>query len=87
MGLCGQGLLKAQHLRQAQQLRRKLKRAMNAPAQHMAVRAFQNIFRGSAHRPHHRAYDAAQPFRHALDQLAAKPKADPFKLLFPRPRN
>jgi len=137
MGLRGLGLPKAQYLRQARQLAGKLRRAMNAPAQHLGVRNYQDLFRRNAHRLYHWAKDPRVPaennlaerelrplvvarkvsfgsqsdkgahtrevlmtvlhtlrkqtadpagaFRAALDQLAANPKADPFKLLFSRP--
>jgi transposase len=137
MGLRGLGLSRRQYRRQAAQLRRKLKRAMKAPAQHLAVRAYQDLFRQNAQRLYHWSDDPAVPaennlaerelrplvvarkisfgsqshngahtrevlmtvlhtlrkqsddptqaFRTALDHLAANPKADPFKLLFPHP--
>jgi hypothetical protein len=137
MGLRGLGLSRRQYRRQAQDLRRKLKRAMKAPAQHLGVRAYQDLFTQNAHRLYHWADDPAIPaennlaerqlrplvvarkisfgsqspkgahtrevlmtvlhtlhkqsdnpaqaFRTALDQLAANPDANPFKLLFPRP--
>lgn len=137
MGLRGLGLSARQYSKQAKELRRKLKRAMNAPAQHLAVRGYQDIFRRNAKRLYHWSDDPAVPaennlaerqlrplvvarkisfgsqslngahtrevlmtvlhtlrkqsddpahtFRAALDQLAANPKADPFKLLYPQP--
>jgi len=137
MGLRGLGLSKPQYLRQARQLRRKLKRAMNAPAEHLGVRAYQDLFCRNARRLYHWADDPRVPaennlaerqlrplvvarkvsfgsqsqkgahtrevlmsvlhtlrkqsdnpthaLRTALDQLAADPSADVFKLLFPRP--
>jgi transposase len=136
MGLRGLGLSPRQYRKQAGQLRRKLKRAMNASAQHMAVRTYQDLFQQNAKRMYHWADDPAIPaennlaerelrplvvarkisfgsqspngahtrevlmtilhtlrkksdnpahaFRNMLDQLAANPQADPFKLLFPR---
>jgi hypothetical protein len=137
MGLRGQGLSRRQYDQQAKDLRQKIKRAMNAPAEHMGVRAYQDLFRHNAKRLYHWSNDPAVPaennlaerelrplvvarkisfgsqslngahtrevlmtvlhtlrkqsdnpahaFRTALDQLAADPNADPFKLLFPRP--
>jgi hypothetical protein len=137
MGLRGLGLSAKPYRKQAKELRRKLQRAMNAPAQHLGVRVYQDLFRQNAKRLYHWADDptvpaennlaerelrplvvarkisfgsqshngahtrevlmtvlhtlrkqsdhAAQDFRAALDQLAADPRADPFKLLFPRP--
>ena len=137
MGLRGLGLSKPEYRRQARQLGRKLKRAMHAPAQHLGVRAYQDLFCRNAHRLYHWAQDPRVPaennlaerelrplvvsrkvsfgsqsqngahtrevlmtvlhtlrkqtdnptqaFRAALDQLAADPSADLFKLLFPRP--
>jgi transposase len=136
MGLRGMGLSPQQYRKQAQDLRRKLKRAMNAPARHLGARAYQDLFRQNAKRLYHWADDSAIPaennlaerelrplvvarkisfgsqspngahtrevlmtvlhtlrkqtdnashaFRAALDQLAADPRADPFKILFPR---
>jgi len=137
MGLRGLGLSRPAYRRQAAQLRRKLRRAMNAPARHLGVRAFQDLFRDNAHRLYHWAEDPAVPaennlaerelrplvvarkvsfgsqssrgahtrevlmtvlhtlrkrtahpaqaFRAALDELAANPSADPFRVLFARP--
>ena len=137
MGLRGLGLSARQYRKQAAELRRKIQRAMNAPAQHLAVRGYQDLFRQNAKRLYHWADDPAIPaennlaerelrplvvarkisfgsqslngahtrevlmtvlhtlrkqagnpahaFRAALDQLAANPQADPFRLLFPRP--
>jgi transposase len=137
MGLRGGGLSRNAFARQAANLRRKLKRAMNAPAGHLGVRAYQDLFQQNAHRLYHWSDDPAVPaennlaerelrplvvvrkvsfgsqsqngahtrevlmtvlhtlrkqsdnpaqaFRATLDQLAANPTADPFKLLFPRP--
>ena len=137
MGLSGMGLSPRQYRRQARDLRQKLKRAMKATAQHLAVRAYQDLFVQNAHRLYHWSDDPAVPaennlaerelrplvvarkisfgsqsqngahtrevlmtvlhtlrkqsdnpaqtFRIALDQLAANPAADPFKLFFPRP--
>jgi transposase len=137
MGLRGLGLSRRGYRRQAQNLRRKLKAAMNAPAQHLGARAYQDIFRHNAHRLYHWSDNPAVPaennlaerelrplvvarkvsfgsqsdkgahtrevlmtvlhtlrkqtdhpaqaFRAALDQLAANPAANPFKLFFPRP--
>lgn len=136
MGLRGLGLPTTQYRQQAKELRRKLKRAMNSPAQHLGVRTYQDLFRQNAKRLYHWADDPAIPaennlaerelrplvvarkisfgsqshngahtrevlmtvlhtlrkqsdnpahaFRAMLDQLAANPQADPFKLLFPR---
>ncbi len=137
MGLRGQGLSPRQYRRQARELRRKLKAAIKAPAKHLAVRTYQDLFIHNAHRLYHWSDDPtvpaennlaerelrplvvarkisfgsqsqngahtrevlmtvlhtlrkqsdnpAQTLRTALGQLAADPKADPFKLLFPRP--
>jgi transposase len=137
MGLRGLGLSRRQHRQQARDLRRKIQSAMNAPAQHLAVRGYQDLFRQNARRLYHWADDPAVPaennraerelrplvvarkisfgsqssngahtrevlmtvlhtlrkqspdpdqaFRTALDQLAANPDLDPYKVLFPRP--
>jgi transposase len=137
MSLRGQGLSPRQYRRQGRNLRRKLKAAMKAPAKHLGVRAYQDLFVHNDHRLYHWPDDPAVPaennlaerelrplvvarkisfgsqsqngahtrevlmtvlhtlrkqsdnpahiLRTALDQLATDPKADPFKLLFPRP--
>ena len=137
MGLRGLGLSPRQYRKQAKELRRKLKYAMNSPAQHLGVRSYQDLFRENAKRLYHWADDPtipaennlaerelrplvvarkisfgsqshngahtrevlmtvlhtlrkqtdnpAQAFRAALDQLAARPQAVPFNLLFPHP--
>lgn len=136
MGLRGLGLPLQQFRKQAAQLRRKIKAAMNASAQHPGVRNYQDLFRQNAKRLYHwsnnpavpadnnlaerelrplvvarkisfgsqsqngahtrevmmtvlhtlrkHSNDPAHTFRAALDQLALKPNADPFRVLFPR---
>ena len=73
MGLRGQGLARVQYLRQAQRLRRKLQRAMNAPGQHLGVRAFQDLFRQNAHRLYHWAADPAIPAENNLAERQLRP--------------
>jgi hypothetical protein len=136
MSLRGQGLSQRQYRHQARDLRRKLKAAMKAPAKHLGIRAYQDLFVHNALRLYHWSDDPAVPaennlaerelrplvvarkisfgsqsqngahtrevlmtvlhtlrkqsdnpaktLRTALDQLATDPKADTFKLLFPR---
>ncbi len=66
MGLRGQGLSPRQYRRQAATLRRKIKRAVNASAQHLGVRNYQDLFRQNAKRLYHWTDDAAVPAENNL---------------------
>lgn len=73
MGLRGQGLSKARYLQNAQRLRRKLQRIMNAPAVHLGVRAFQDLFRQNASRLYHWARDPGIPAENNLAERELRP--------------
>ena len=73
MGLRGLGLSRQAYRRQAADLRRKIKRAMNAPAQHLGVRAYQDLFRQNAHRLYHWADDPALPAENNLAERELRP--------------
>jgi len=73
MALRGQGLPRGQYVRQAQRLKRKLQRAMRAPAQHLGVRSFQDLFRQNAHRLYHWAKDPAVPAENNLAERELRP--------------
>ena len=73
MGLRGEGLSRNAFARRATDLRRKLKRAMNAPAQHLGVRAYQDLFRQNAHRLYHWADDPHVPAENNLAERELRP--------------
>jgi hypothetical protein len=73
MALRGLGLPKAQYLRQAQHLRRKLQWAMRAPAQHLGIRAYQELFRQNARRLYHWVKDPAVPAENNLAERELRP--------------
>ncbi len=82
MGLRGLGLPPRRYSKQGAQLRRKIKRAMNAPAQHQAVRAYQDIFRHNARRLYHWADDAAIPAENNLAERELRPLVVARKISF-----
>jgi transposase len=73
MGLRGLGLSRRQYRTQAATLRRKFKRAMNAPAQHLAVRGYQDLFRQNAKRLYHWSDDPAIPAENNLAERELRP--------------
>jgi hypothetical protein len=73
MGLRGEGLSRGAFGRRAATLRRKLKRAMNTPAQHLGVRAYQDLFRENAHRLYHWADDCQVPAENNLAERELRP--------------
>jgi len=73
MGLRGLGLSKQEYRRQARQLRGKLQGAMNAPAQHLGVRAYQDLFCRNAHRLYHWADDSRVPAENNLAERELRP--------------
>jgi transposase len=73
MGLRGEGLSRQAFGRRAADLRRKLKRAMNAPAGHLGVRAYQDLFRQNAHRLYHWADDSQVPAENNLAERELRP--------------
>ena len=73
MGLRGLGLSRQAYRRQGADLRRKLTRAMNAPAQHLGVRNYQDLFRRNAHRLYHWADDPRVPAENNLAERELRP--------------
>jgi transposase len=73
MGLRGLGLSRPQYQRQARQLRGKIQQAMQAPAQHLAVRGYQELFRRLARRLYHWADDPAVPAENNLAERELRP--------------
>jgi hypothetical protein len=73
MGLRGQGLSRRQYRRQAHNLRDQLQQAMKAPAQHLGVRAYQDLFQRNAHRLYHWADDPAVPAENNLAERELRP--------------
>jgi hypothetical protein len=82
MGLRGLGLPSRQFRKQARELRRKLKRAMNAPAQHLGVRAYQDLFRQNGKRLYHWADDPAIPAENNLAERELRPLVVARKISF-----
>jgi transposase len=82
MSLRGLGLSRRQYRRQAAQLRRKIKRAMNAPARHLGVRAYQDLFRQNAKRLYHWADDPAIPADNNLAERELRPLVVARKISF-----
>jgi hypothetical protein len=73
MGLRGLKLPPKAFARQAADLRKKLKRAINAPAAHLGVRAYQDMFRRNAHRLYHWADDSQVPAENNLAERELRP--------------
>jgi transposase len=73
MSLRGLGLSRKAYRQQAAALRRKIKRAMNAPAQHLAVRGYQDLFRQNAKRLYHWSDDANVPAENNLAERELRP--------------
>jgi transposase len=82
MGLRGLGLSRRQYDKQAKDLRRTLKRAMNAPAQHLGVRAYQDLFRQNAKRLYHWADDPTIPAENNLAERELRPLVVARKISF-----
>jgi transposase len=73
MGLRGLELSRRAYGQQARKVSRKLRRAMNAPAQHLAIRGFQDLFRQNAHRLYHWAKDPRVPAENNLAERELRP--------------
>jgi len=82
MSLRGLNLPRPQFDQQATRLRRKLKRAMNAPAQHLAVRNLQDLFRQKAKRLYRWADDPDIPAENNLAERELRPLVVARKISF-----
>lgn len=82
MSLRGQGLSRREYRRRAQEIRRKIDRAMHRPAQHLAIRTIQDLFREKADRLYHWTRDPTIPAENNFAERELRPLVVARKISF-----
>lgn len=82
MGLRLQAISNAEFYKKAKKLKRQLRAAMNADAQHLGIRAYQEIFRDNKQRMYHWAKDRSIPAENNLAERDLRPTVIARKVSF-----